>query len=73
MTPKPRATVGRPWRPGKALERAILRQAKSIQEKYVRPPVTTEFAVMFLPSEGPLRRGAADAGGLPSAFSATSA
>lgn len=36
----------------KALERAILRQAKSIQEKYVRPPVTTGFAVMFLPSEG---------------------
>ena len=36
----------------KALERAILRQAKSIRDKYVRPPVTTEFAVMFLPSEG---------------------
>lgn len=36
----------------KALERAVLRQAKSIREKYVRPPVTTEFAVMFLPSEG---------------------
>lgn len=36
----------------KSLERAIVRQAKSIQEKYVRPPVTTEFAVMFLPSEG---------------------
>lgn len=36
----------------KGLERAVLRQAKSIREKYVRPPVTTDFAVMFLPSEG---------------------
>lgn len=34
------------------LERAVLIQAKSIREKYVRPPYTTEFAVMFLPSEG---------------------
>ncbi len=36
----------------KALERAVLKQAKSIREKYVRPPFTTEFAVMFLPAEG---------------------
>ena len=36
----------------KGLERAIVKQAKSIREKYVRPPVTTDFAVMFLPSEG---------------------
>lgn len=36
----------------KGLERALLKQAKSIREKYVKPPVTTEFAVMFLPSEG---------------------
>lgn len=35
-----------------ALERAILLQAKSIRAKYVRPPRTTEFAVMFLHSEG---------------------
>ena len=34
------------------LERAVLLQAKSIREKYVRPPYTTEFAVMYLPSEG---------------------
>lgn len=34
------------------LERAVFIQAKSIREKYVRPPYTTEFAVMFLPSEG---------------------
>lgn len=36
----------------KGLERALLKQAKSIREKYVKPPITTEFAVMFLPSEG---------------------
>ncbi|MDO5532293.1 DNA recombination protein RmuC [Sutterella sp.] len=36
----------------KGLERALVKQAKSIHEKYVNPPVTTEFAVMFLPSEG---------------------
>lgn len=36
----------------KALERTILTQAKSIREKYIRPPYTTEFGVMFLPSEG---------------------
>ena len=36
----------------KGLERALLKQAKSIRDKYVKPPVTTEFAVMFLPSEG---------------------
>ena len=36
----------------KGLERALLKQAKSIRDKYVKPPVTTEFAVTFLPSEG---------------------
>lgn len=34
-----------------ALSRAVLVQAKSIREKYVRAPLTTEFAVMYLPSE----------------------
>lgn len=34
------------------LERAIRTQAKSISEKYVVPPHTTDFAVMFLPTEG---------------------
>lgn len=34
------------------LERAIRVQAKSINEKYVCPPHTTDFAVMFLPTEG---------------------
>ncbi len=34
------------------LERAIRTQAKSISDKYVVPPHTTDFAVMFLPTEG---------------------
>lgn len=34
------------------LERAIRVQAKSICDKYVCPPHTTDFAVMFLPTEG---------------------
>jgi len=35
----------------KALENAILEQAKRIATKYINPPVTTDFAVMFLPTE----------------------
>jgi len=34
------------------LERALLEQAKTISDKYIRPPQTTDFAVMFLPVEG---------------------
>ena len=37
---------------GAQLERAIRIQAKSISEKYVVPPHTTDFALMFLPTEG---------------------
>lgn len=36
----------------KNLERAIKKSAKDIHEKYVEPPVTTDFAIMFLPFEG---------------------
>lgn len=35
-----------------ALERAIRAQAKSICEKYVHPPHSTDFAIMYLPTEG---------------------
>lgn len=35
-----------------ALETEIKRCAKSIRDKYVKPPYTTDFAVMFLPFEG---------------------
>ena len=33
------------------LERAVMEQARRIHDKYVRPPQTTDFAVMFLPTE----------------------
>lgn len=36
----------------KALETAVKKQAKSISEKYVNPPYTTDFAIMYLPIEG---------------------
>lgn len=36
----------------KALERAIKIQADSISQKYIVPPYTTDFAVMYLPTEG---------------------
>lgn len=36
----------------KNLERAIKKQAESIAEKYIQPPATTDFAVMYLPLEG---------------------
>jgi DNA recombination protein RmuC len=36
----------------KALEARIRLEAKSIAEKYVEPPYTTDFAILFLPSEG---------------------
>ena len=33
------------------LERAVLEQARRIHDKYIRPPETADFAVMFLPTE----------------------
>jgi DNA recombination protein RmuC len=36
----------------KALELRIRLEAKSISEKYVEPPHTTDFAILFLPTEG---------------------
>jgi DNA recombination protein RmuC len=37
---------------GKELERAIRTEAKTIAEKYLSPPLTTDFAILFLPTEG---------------------
>ena len=37
---------------GTQLERTIRAEARSIREKYVEPPHTTDFAVLFLPTEG---------------------
>lgn len=36
----------------KALVDEVKREAKSISTKYVKPPVTTNFAIMYLPTEG---------------------
>ena len=36
----------------KKLERAVKTQAESIASKYILPPVTTDFAIMYLPLEG---------------------
>lgn len=36
----------------KTLERVILAQAKLIAEKYIDPPQSTDFAIMYLPTEG---------------------
>jgi DNA recombination protein RmuC len=37
---------------GKALEARVKSEARSIAEKYVEPPHTTEFALLYLPFEG---------------------
>jgi len=37
---------------GKALEARIRLEAKSISDKYIDPPYTTDFAILFLPTEG---------------------
>ena len=35
-----------------ALNAAVLSSAKDIRDKYLEPPHTTDFAIMFLPTEG---------------------
>jgi len=37
---------------GRALDARIKGEAKSIRDKYLNPPRTTDFAILFLPSEG---------------------
>ena len=39
-------------RAGKALAARIKQEAMSIRDKYVKPPKTTDFAIMYLPTEG---------------------
>lgn len=34
-----------------ALERAVLEEARRIRDKYIKPPRTTDFAILFLPVE----------------------
>ena len=37
---------------GQALDARLRREARTIRDKYVAPPHTTEFGIMFLPTEG---------------------
>jgi DNA recombination protein RmuC len=37
---------------GRELERAVRLEAKTICDKYLAPPHTTDFAILFLPTEG---------------------
>jgi DNA recombination protein RmuC len=37
---------------GRALEARVRSEARSIRDKYVEPPHTTDFAVLFVPTEG---------------------
>ena len=37
---------------GKAIEARIKLEAKNIRDKYIDPPYTTDFAIMFVPIEG---------------------
>jgi DNA recombination protein RmuC len=37
---------------GRALEARVKLEAKTIREKYLEPPATTDFAIMFVPTEG---------------------
>lgn len=37
---------------GRLFENAVRKNAKDIRDKYLNPPVTTDFAIMFVPTEG---------------------
>ena len=37
---------------GRALEARVKLEARTIREKYLEPPATTDFAIMFVPTEG---------------------
>lgn len=39
-------------RTGRLFEQAIRKAADDIQRKYILPPVTTDFAILFVPTEG---------------------
>ena len=37
---------------GKAIEQRLRTEAKTIRDKYIAPPHTTDFAILFVPTEG---------------------
>jgi DNA recombination protein RmuC len=46
MSPKDVETIS------KQFENSVKKNAKDIRDKYIDPPATTDFAIMFVPSEG---------------------
>ncbi len=46
MNPKEVETIS------KQFENSVKKNAKDIKEKYINPPTTTDFAIMFVPTEG---------------------
>ncbi len=50
--PRTRAMLGRSRVAMKGLETQLRKSAKDICSKYINPPRTTDFALMFLPTEG---------------------
>lgn len=46
LSPKELETIA------KQFEASIKKNAKNIRDKYIRPPLTTDFAIMFVPTEG---------------------
>jgi DNA recombination protein RmuC len=47
-----RADVAGAEEAGRALEARLRAEARRIREKYINPPNTTDFALLFLPTEG---------------------
>jgi DNA recombination protein RmuC len=47
-----RADAGAAEAAGRAVEQRLRSEARTIHEKYVAPPHTTEFAILFVPTEG---------------------
>ena len=37
---------------GKQFENSVKKNARDIRDKYINPPFTTDFAIMFVPTEG---------------------
>lgn len=47
-----RADIAAVEKAGKDLEDRVKLEAKKIRDKYIDPPATTDFAILFLPTEG---------------------
>lgn len=52
MDAQDRADLDQVEQAAKALENRIKQEAKTIHDKYIEPPHTTDFGIMFLPTEG---------------------